>query len=132
MQKYILPVIIALAVAIWAVSTAEVQADPATVTKGQGCNLLDASGTGLIPTTNDQTVVTQSSNGNAKLTCKISGVPNPTGAAIHWDFSNTGFTCNMPAGGLAGGIVMDPGGTTSHWHEVISSNGVATLQCFVP
>ncbi len=88
----------------------------AIVIHDMGCTLLDGDG-GFVSADSAHAVVTPSGNGT--LTCKVKGVANSSGRAVHYDFSTTGLTCGTPAGG------------TQDWHETVSASGNATLTCSV-
>jgi hypothetical protein len=76
------------------------------------CGVIDGDGNFYL-TTEGSAVVT--SNGNGRLTCKATGVPNSTGTAVTY----RDFGCNTPAG------------FTTDSHETVSASGNVTLQCFV-
>lgn len=98
-----------------------IQADPgngAVVIKDTGCAMLDANGNPGILASSDQSVITP--HGNGKMTCKATGVDNPSGKVVRLNFDNTGIKCGTPAG------------LTEKWQEIISASGEATLQCHMP
>jgi len=80
------------------------------------CGMRDGNGA-FVVTRDTQVVVTNNRQGNAKVTCQTDVTPSISGRAQQWDFDNTGVLC------------MTPSGATSSWHEVVSAQGEATLQC---
>ncbi len=94
-------------------------ATPAIVINDSGCGLLDGDG-GVVSATSDHTVLTNNARGNTVLICKVKGVANSTGKAVHYDNASTDLVC-----GTFGGL-------TTHWHETVSASGNATLVCLVP
>ena len=94
----------------------------ALVIRDTGCNLFDGDGISTVADT-DQAVVTSS---GALLTCKVTGVANSTGRAVHYDPDNNPF---FP--GLQCGITDGEGGflLTTQWKETVSASGNATLTC---
>ena len=89
---------------------------PAVVIMDFGCGVLDGNGNGFSATAS-QAVITGNARNNGKLTCKVKGVPNPTGRAVIFNFANTGFLC---------GTLSD---VTADWQNVVSASGNVTLQC---
>ena len=91
---------------------------PAVVGMGtSGCTLLDGDGN-FIQSDTLQSVATNNGKGTGKLTCKAFDVANTSGAAVHFDFDNTGLLCNG----------------SENWKIVVSQNddgttGDATMQC---
>ena len=77
------------------------------------CSVFDGDGGSALVT--GDVVITSSGNTNFK--CKGSGVPNSTGAAVIWNYENTGTLC------------YTQGGATEDWQSVVSASGNATLQC---
>ena len=47
------------------------------------------------------------------------GVFNDTGKAVHWNFANTGYTCQSDA----------TGAITTNWSETLSASGHAEVTC---
>ena len=92
------------------------RAASAVVIKDLGCGLLDGEGN-FVFTDESHAVITPS--GKGKLTCSVKDIANPTGQAVHWNFSNTGLLCSTPAG------------VTEQWNETVSASGNAKLVCHV-
>ena len=78
------------------------------------CGFTDGAGNEAVAAT-DRAVIT--SNGAQVLICKATGIPNPTGAAVHWNYANTGVLCGMEVG------------QTAKWNETVSASGQVTLTC---
>ena len=96
------------------VSSALAQAD--VFIDVSACGMRDGNGT-FVVTHDTHVVVTNNRQGNGKVTCQADVTPSISGRAQQWDFDNTGVLC------------VTPSGTTSSWHEVVSAQGEATLQC---
>ncbi|HEX6322256.1 MAG TPA: hypothetical protein VFZ36_00915 [Vicinamibacterales bacterium] len=88
----------------------------AVVIDSIGCSLFDGDGA-IVGADSGRAVVTPSGNGT--LVCKVKGVANSTGSAVHYDFASTGIVCGTPAG------------ITENWHETVSASGNATIVCSV-
>ncbi len=91
-----------------------------------GCALFDGDGNLIENAESDHTVVT--SAGVASMECKISGVPNSTGHAVHYDINNS------PIEDLECQVLRNAEGDTQFtpiWHETVSASGVAILVCQV-
>jgi hypothetical protein len=73
------------------------------------CTLLDGAGLVVLGTRH----VVRTPNGRFNDVCSAKGVNNPTGAAVQWDYSNTGLLCD---------------GSTD-WRETVSASGNATITC---
>ena len=83
-------------------------------------------------------VSTYSNNGNASLTVRASGVPNPTGKTIHWGPYNPGAawvaSYDLP-GPPYPCFLLGPDRDlenplfTVNWHAVVTPSGQATLTC---
>jgi hypothetical protein len=78
-----------------------------------GCTVLDGEGNGAYVT--GDVVITSSGNTNFK--CKGKGISNPTGAAVIWNYQNSGLLCSTL------------NGLTEDWQSVVSASGNVTLQC---
>jgi len=91
----------------------------AFIDKNTGCGLFD--GDGNLAVTNDARNVITSSD-KATHQCKIVGVPNSTGKAVHYDSDNNPFGPGLECF-IAGA------GFTTDFREVVSASGVATLTC---
>ena len=79
------------------------------------CSVFDGDGYPALVT--GDLVLTSSGKTNFK--CKGSGVPNSTGAAVIWNFENTGVYCSTITG------------LTEDWQTVVSASGNVTLICKV-
>jgi hypothetical protein len=88
-----------------------------------------------------QQLATYSRNGNAVAVVKASGVPNPTGKAVHWDAYNPGrglLEIYVDIYGLLDGppipcVIPDVNGDwtlwTLNWKGMVSASGNATMRC---
>jgi hypothetical protein len=105
-----------LFVAMFGMITTQTQATGAgaVVIKDDGCAMVDENGD--VTVFSSSNVRVQNSKGNALIQCKAF-TPNTTGAAIHWNFDNTGFLCLTNAG------------FTEKWQQTISDEGDASLIC---
>ena len=83
-----------------------------------GCGVLDGNGNGVY-TTNSKVTITHSPNGNTILKCFAKGVPNNTGRAVRWNYATTGYSCGTQSG------------STTDWHEIVSTRGRAVLTCTI-
>lgn len=83
-----------------------------------GCGVLDGNGNGVY-TTDSKVVMTPSPNGNTVLKCFAKNVPNNTGRAVRWNYENTGYSCGTQSG------------STTDWHETVSTSGRAVLTCII-
>jgi hypothetical protein len=96
----------------------------ALVIDDQGnCNLFDGDGTS-VGATSDHAVINKS---GALLTCKVTGVANSSGKAVHYDPDNNPFFVGLQCGILGGPVFL----LTDKWTETVSASGVATLRCHV-
>jgi hypothetical protein len=114
MKKFILPFIALVFLSVAAISWTH-KFDGAVVISDQGCTLLDGDG-GFAVADSDHSVITPSDN--AKLTCKVSGVPNSSGKAVRYSYESLNIGCNIVGAGVS-----------TDWQEVVSASGNATLQC---
>lgn len=120
MKKYL---VLSAATTLLALTASVAQAAPAVVINpAGGCGLFDGNGAGAF-TTDTKITATQSSNNNAKFTCKATVTPSASGSAARYDFASTGALCGIP----------NPFGfqVTDQWHETVSASGEATLTCLV-
>lgn len=79
-----------------------------------GCTVLN--GDGGFDFVSGSVVITSSGNTNFK--CKGTGLTNSTGAAVIWNYANSGgLLCNTQSG------------ATEDWQSVVSASGNVTLQC---
>jgi hypothetical protein len=101
------------------------QAAPATVTRTDGCGLLDGNGVPQFATDAKMTT-TQSANDNATFQCRADVTPADSGGAAHFDFDSTGFKCAIP------NPESFTDHMTEHWEETVSASGEATLTCHLP
>ena len=118
----------------------------AVVVRGDiGCSVVDGNGNWYPPTfpVSDlpcgTEVATFSKNGNAKVTVRASGVPNPTGRTVHWNPYNPGqdWVASYPE--LDGPpwpcFLLGPERDfdnplfTVNWHAIVTPSGQATLTC---
>ena len=79
------------------------------------CGVIDGDGNPFLVTGS----LVSTSSGNTNFKCKGSGVPNSTGAAVIWNYENTGVLCGTITG------------VTEDWQSVVSASGNTTLQCKV-
>lgn len=87
------------------------------------CALLDGDG-GVVTTTNTMIVQTPSKKGSQMLKCRVKGVANGTGHAVHFDAQRNPLVAGQPC------FVL--GEPTLRWHETISASGNAVLVCHLP
>lgn len=92
----------------------------AVVINDEGCGLLDGDGN-VVLATSDHAVIT--SNGNGVFVCKVHGVANSSGKAVHYDTNNNPFGPGL--------LCATPAGTTDNWTDTVSASGNATLSCHV-
>ena len=103
--------------------TARVFGAPAVVIQpGAGtCGVLDSE-QNFVLTSDAQIVATQSQNANIVVRCRARNVPNTTGAAVIFDYENTGLLC----------VMIDPilgARTTEDWQQTLTPSGIATAIC---
>ncbi|MGQ0795665.1 MAG: hypothetical protein ACT4N5_05735 [Nitrosopumilaceae archaeon] len=123
-KAFVLSALVALSLGI--ITFNPTHAAPAIVEIGPGigCTLFDGDGS-VAFAPDAQGVVTQSNNGNIKLTCHAENVPNNQGKAVRYDSNNNPFGPGQPC--------VYQGEATLNWKEVVSDNGDgtgdATLVC---
>lgn len=97
------------------------QAAPALFINEGLCGVVDAYLNTVV--SNDVKVVrTQGPQGALSFRCQAEGVTNNTGAAVNYNFGNTGLSC----------VVVDPLGglrITTDWQATITPSGQAQLIC---
>ena len=83
-----------------------------------GCGILGPNGE-FLSTTDTHAVITNSKNGNIKLTChgKLPDGVTPPSKTVHWDYSSAGIPC---------GTII---GSTTDWKEVVTPSGNVKLTC---
>ncbi len=88
------------------------------------CVFFDGNG-GSVFTTDTRIVATPSANQNTLFTCSATNIANSQGHAVNYDTNNnptgTGIQCGIAS---PNGFVF-----TSDWHETVSANGNAVVQC---
>jgi hypothetical protein len=113
------------------------------ISADNGALLIDPAGTctylgpngSVMSTTDTRIVITYSSNGNVNYKCEDI-VVNP-GPALTYDFSSSGFNCQIPRFNEDGSPLLDDDEenpqqlfiSTIDWRETISSSGNVTLTC---
>ena len=110
-------VVVAMLVLVAMPKSAPAKGGGAIVVDTYTCILLDGDGNPVeVPSSHD--VVTPSGNGN--YSCKASVPPGSGHGAVHWDYANTGSSCDIPGAG-----------TTTDWKETVTPSGEASLSCHV-
>ena len=110
-----------LASVILAISGFSAQAldTSAVVITDESCGMLNGGG-GFILTTDTKRIATGSPNGNTMFQCRTQ-LPSHDGGAYNFSFETQNIAC---------GIMTQTGFVaTNDWHQVISSDGQATLTC---
>jgi hypothetical protein len=101
------------------------------------CGVIDGNGD-LVIVDCLQQIATYSKNGNAVAVVKASGVPNPTGKAVHWDAYNPGSGLLDAWAGVLDAppipcVIPDVKGAwtlfTMNWQGMVSASGNATFRC---
>jgi hypothetical protein len=107
------------------------------------CAVVDGNGA-LVPVPCTMQVATPSSNSNAMVVVRASGIPNPTGRTVHWGPDNPGYqwaglfylTFGLTAPPYPCGVKVGPGSTwfvdivfTLDWHATVTPSGEATITC---
>jgi hypothetical protein len=117
----------------------------AVVHRGEiGCGVIDGTGHWFPPINFTLPCGTEaatfSRNGNSIVTVRASGVPNPTGRAVHWGPYNPGpdwaaaYENELtgppyPCFTLGPDYDLNNPVFTVNWHETLSRSGEATLTC---
>jgi hypothetical protein len=115
MKKLGIVAALVMALAVFTGGSAYASDGPLLVEEGFACGVLD--GNGAIHITTDSILIWYSS-GKVYLRCEASGLPNPTGQIINWNFDNTGLTC---------GLLQF--GSTDQWRNRVSREGTSQLTC---
>ncbi len=107
------------------------------------CAVVDGTGV-LVPVPCTMQVATPSSNSNAKVVVRASGIFNPTGKTVHWGPDNPGWqwaglfyvVFGVTAPPYPCGVKVGPGSTyfvdivfTVDWHAIVTPSGEATVTC---
>ena len=107
------------------------------------CAVVDGAGA-LVPVPCTTQVATPSSNSNAMVLVRASGIFNPTGKTVHWGPDNPGWqwaglfylTFGLTAPPYPCGVKVGPGSTyfvdivfTLDWHAAVTPSGEATVTC---
>lgn len=108
------------------------------------CAVVNGVG-GFVPTACTKQIATPSSNQNAKVEVRASGIFNPTGRTVHWGPDHPGYAWayiwSLPPFGLTAppypcGVKIGPGSTyfvdivfTLNWHATVTPEGDATVIC---
>ncbi len=86
------------------------------------CFVLD--GIGDVVAGEGMIVITNNPHGGIIVKCRVKGVENPAGRAVHWSYANTGFQCGVDVGD---GLQI-----STNWHETVSATGNAMVTCRIP
>lgn len=108
------------------------------------CAVIDGTGA-LVPRPCTMQIATPSSNSNAMVVVRASGIFNPTGRTVHWGPDNPGwgfeFIWSLPPFQLTAppypcGVKVGPGDGylegvlfTLNWHATVTPDGDATVTC---
>lgn len=117
--KFVSLICALIAVGGFSGSAAHAGGNGALVVNDLGCMVPDGNGQ-PVPASNSHVVVAFSANGNTLFRCSATGVPNPAGRAVTWDYASTGLTCGTALG------------STTKWHAVVSPSGNVSLVCPTP
>lgn len=107
------------------------------------CAVVDGVGR-LVPVPCTMQVATPSSNSNAMVVVRASGIFNPTGKTVHWGPDDPGpewaglffYTFGLTAPPYPCGVKVGPGSTyfvdivfTLDWQATVTPSGEATVTC---
>ncbi len=103
------------------------------------CAVVDGTGALFVPVACTMLVATPSSNSNATVVARASGVPNPTGETVHWGPENPGwgwallfqFQFGLDAPPYPCALISATGEYlfTLDWHATVTPSGQATVTC---